>query len=147
MTTDLTEKQWAAQISDLAKTLGWLRYHTYRSDRSPAGFPDEVLVKDRVVFMELKRDLTGKRSVDRARQPSPLQVEWMDRLAKAGAEVYLARPADWQEVGRVLGRPWHLCVDVNRGYLATTGRVQLMRPACMWIPGVGRYDESLREAA
>lgn len=64
---DLTEKDWARQIADLAKMLGWLRYHTHRADRSPAGFPDEVLVRDRVIFMELKRDLTGRKSDDRAR--------------------------------------------------------------------------------
>src|SRR5690606_18787452 len=59
----------------LAPLLGWLGYHTYRSTRSPEGFPDLCLVHPkagRLVFAELKRQ---KRS-----NPTPAQVEWLEAL-------------------------------------------------------------------
>ena len=90
---DISEKEWAAQVYDLARTFNWRRYHTYRSERSPAGFPDEVLVRDRVIFVELKRE-SGKVSL--------AQAEWILALRAAGAEAYVWRPSDLDEVGRVL---------------------------------------------
>ena len=50
--SELTEKKWDDQLFSnarrapgLAVTLGWrLSYHTHRADKSPAGFPDRVLV-------------------------------------------------------------------------------------------------------
>lgn len=124
---DMTEKQWTTRIVELSKMLGWLRYHTHRSERSPAGFPDEVLVRDRVVFLELKRE-KGK--------PSPLQVEWLDKLATAGAEVYLARPSDEQEIAQVLGKRWHYA----RHFLSLTPASRRWTPGSLWIPGEGRAD-------
>ena len=95
VTVDLTEKEWAAQVADLARTLGWKRYHTFRSDRSPAGFPDETLVRDRIVFLELKTE---------AGKLSPAQKEWIGALERAGAEVYLWRPSDLEDAARILSR-------------------------------------------
>ena len=92
---DLTEKEWSAQVYELARTLGWTRYHTYRSERSQPGFPDEVLVRDRVIFAELKRE-TGRLS--------PAQEDWIGKLKRAGAEVYVWRPSDLEEVGATLMR-------------------------------------------
>lgn len=62
----------------LADSLGWRGYHTHRSDRSPAGFPDLVLVKasaGRLIFAELKRERRGKRD-----DPTPDQRAWLDDL-------------------------------------------------------------------
>lgn len=59
----------------LALALGWMGYHTHRSQHSPAGFPDLCLVHPgagRLVFAELKRE---KRS-----NPTPAQVAWLDAL-------------------------------------------------------------------
>jgi hypothetical protein len=89
----LTEKQWSSQVYDLCRLMGWKRYHTYFSKRSPAGFPDETLVRDRVVFLELKTE-TGK--------VSPHQKEWLTALLNAGAEVYIARPRDFTGLADVL---------------------------------------------
>ena len=94
---EMTEKDWSAQVAELARTLSWLRYHTYRSSRSEGGWPDEALVRDRLVLAELKRE--GAR-------PSAPQKVWLDDLAAAGCEVYLWTPADLPEVARILGKRW-----------------------------------------
>lgn len=96
---DVTEKEWDTQLFNsrkgLVTMLGWqLTYHTLRSKGSRSGFPDRVLVRERVVFVELKRE-GGK--------PSDEQVRWLTGLAVAGAEVYLWRPSDIDEIARVVG--------------------------------------------
>ena len=87
----------------LADGSGWRGYHTHRSDRSPAGFPDLVLVKGyRLIFAELKRQKGGKTST--------AQLEWLEDLERltrlpqvhhgdcpevpSPVEVYLWRPLD-----------------------------------------------------
>jgi hypothetical protein len=57
------------------------------------GWVDLVLVRNRVIHAELKSE-SGR--------ASDKQVEWFDRLKKAGAEVYLWRPSDWPEIEKVL---------------------------------------------
>lgn len=92
---DLTEKEWQAQVTQLAKQTGWRgAYHTYDSRRSSSGFPDLVLVRDRVVYLELKRE-KGKLS--------PAQRDWIGWLLSAGAEVYVVRPRDLEALGAILG--------------------------------------------
>ncbi len=59
-----------------------------------AGFPDLVLVKDRVIFVELKAERG---------QLTDAQNLWFVWLKCAGAEVYLWRPSDWPEIERILG--------------------------------------------
>lgn len=91
---ELTEKQWQQQVVDLAKQLGWRRpYHTHDSRRSEPGFPDLTLVRDRVIFLELKRE--------KGRLTEP-QKDWLRALDAAGAEVYVARPRDLEDLARVL---------------------------------------------
>ena len=80
---------------ELAATFGWRHYHTYRSRKSPSGFPDLVLVRDRVIFAELKSDV-GK--------PTKDQQAWFDALQLAGAEAYLWRPDDLQQVAETFAR-------------------------------------------
>jgi hypothetical protein len=89
----LTEREWSEQVADLARLAGWRRYHTFNSKKSHSGFPDETLVRDRVVFLELKTE-QGR--------PSPAQREWLTDLIRAGAEVYVVRPRDLQELAYVL---------------------------------------------
>ena len=90
---ELTEKQFSAQVYDLARVCGWRRYHTYRSKHSPAGFPDEVLVRERVIFAELKTEHGPMR---------PAQVEWIKALERAGVEVYVWRPHDLDLIAETL---------------------------------------------
>ena len=60
----------------LALALGWRGYHTHRSQHSPAGFPDLVLVRrGRLVFAELKRQAARH-------QPTPEQAAWLQDLTK-----------------------------------------------------------------
>jgi len=84
----MSEAQLLDAVRALATTLGWRIYHTHDSRRSPAGFPDLVLVRDtRLVVAELKST--------RGRY-GPGQVEWLDAFnAVAGrVEAVTWRPAD-----------------------------------------------------
>ena len=87
------EKKLQAEIIGMAvgsrtrpSPLGWRAYHSYFSDRSEAGWPDLVLVRDRIIYAELK---TMKGRLTRA------QEEWRDALVFAGATFYLWRPCCW----------------------------------------------------
>jgi hypothetical protein len=91
---DMTEKVWQQSVSDLFRSLGWRGYHTLRSKGSQPGYPDLTLVRDRVVFLELKTEsgkTTGK------------QKEWLSALERAGADVYVVRPRHMQALATVLG--------------------------------------------
>ena len=83
-----SEKAFQRQIIDLARWLHWAHYHTWRSDRSPSGFPDLVLVRPpRILFVEVKRE-EGK--------VTPAQLHWLQVLgACRGVEVATWRPSDW----------------------------------------------------
>lgn len=53
----LSERDFQAQVVQLAQLHGWLAYHTFDSRRSAAGFPDLVLVRGpELIFAELKTD-------------------------------------------------------------------------------------------
>jgi len=90
-----SEASWERQVKKLAKIGGWLYYHTHRSQFSPAGFPDCVIVKPpRIIFAELKKE---------GGQPTPEQTEWLELLSQCpGVEVYLWLPSDYEEVKGVL---------------------------------------------
>ena len=72
---------------------GWLVYHTHDSRRSQPGFPDLVLVKNRVLFRELKTD-KGRLTAT--------QKEWIRALWDAGADIAVWRPADIDDVAHEL---------------------------------------------
>ena len=92
---ELTERQFASQVYELARLTGWRRYHTWRSKHSPAGFPDEVFVRERLVVAELKTE-HGKLSDS--------QKEWITALERAGVEVYVWRPRDLDQIAEILRR-------------------------------------------
>jgi len=90
----ITEKEFTGQIKELAATFGYSFYHTWHSIHSAPGFPDCVLAKPgRLIFCELKSE-TGK--------VSNKQQEWLDVLEAAGAETYLFRPSQFEEMVQVL---------------------------------------------
>jgi hypothetical protein len=82
---DLTEREWQSSVEQLAKLYGWLCYHTHDSRRSTQGFPDLVLVRERVIFAELKT---------RSGKLTAAQREWGLRLIAADADYRIWRPAD-----------------------------------------------------
>ena len=92
----ISEKIFMESIIDLARSTGWMVYHTYDSRRSTAGFPDLVMTKHkRLVIAEIKTE-TGK--------TSPAQDQWLETLRTArGVKVKLWRPSDWPEIERTLG--------------------------------------------
>lgn len=109
----LSEKHFSQQVVDLARALGWRVYRTWLSIRSPAGFPDLVLVRQRpaprLIFAELKTD-TGK--------TTPEQDAWLEDLAAVAAasevpldmggrrvalETHVWRPRDFDAIARILG--------------------------------------------
>lgn len=80
-----TEKQFQEVVVKRARAHGWLVYHTFDSRRSEPGFPDLVLVRDRIVFRELKTN-QGRLS--------PYQSRFLAALKAAGADVGVWRPSD-----------------------------------------------------
>lgn len=125
-----SEDDFAQAVRDYAKLMGFMHYHTHRSDRSEPGFPDCVMVRgSRLIFAELKRDNAAPRvRKDVAEQHPPwlrgraiteAQASWLEalrivevdvrRAATAGTgrpsvEVFVWKPADWPEIERVLAR-------------------------------------------
>ena len=91
----MTEKQFQSWVVDVAKVHGWKVYHTYDSRRSEPGFPDLVMVRDRVLFRELKTDIG---------RISPAQKEWGEALTQAGADFAIWRPKDKKTIIEELTR-------------------------------------------
>lgn len=92
----MRESHLQSDIRDAALKLGWLFYHTYDSRRSDPGFPDCVLARPPdLIFAELKSE-DGR--------ATPEQLRWMDVLHRAGQEVYLWRPSDWDAIINRLSR-------------------------------------------
>lgn len=101
-----TERQFQDAVVDYARTQGWMVAHFRNSMTAAgrhatavaydgAGFPDLVLVRDRVVFAELKSQrgrATGR------------QHMWLNELNAAGVETHLWRPSDWPDIERTLAR-------------------------------------------
>ena len=94
-----SELKWQAQIIELAQVLGWWPFHLYYAQRSPAGWPDLVLLRERVIFAELK----GRSKDGKAETLKPLQVEMAHRCFTAGVEYYAwLLPDDFEEIKAVL---------------------------------------------
>lgn len=94
----MTEAVLQRAVIEEARRRGWKVAHFLPATRGGryftpvsgdgVGFPDLVLTRERVMFVELKQD--GK-------YPSPLQKAWHLALAQAGAEVHVWKPRDWRE--------------------------------------------------
>ena len=97
----MSEKEFQGAVMDAARGLGWRCFHPRTVQTAEgthltaftgdAGFPDLVLVHKYkgVIFAELK--------ADRGRL-SEQQREWRDQLITAGAEYYVWRPKDWDDI-------------------------------------------------
>lgn len=89
----MSEAEFQKALTDLCDWRHLLWYHVNDSRKDKSGFPDLVIVGSRTIFAELKSE-RGK--------VQPEQQEWIDRLALAGAEVYLWRPSDLQSALKVI---------------------------------------------
>lgn len=99
------EAAFQAEVIDLAHLFGWKVAHfrpamTKHGWRTPVaadgkGFPDLLLVRDRVIAAELKSD-RGRLSHD--------QEAWLGTFEAAGVEVYEWHPCDLEQVAKVLRR-------------------------------------------
>jgi len=93
----VSEKDLERVVVEAAERFGWWRYHTHDSRRSPAGWPDEVLVRGtEMILAELKTE-TGR--------VSPVQQDVLARLRRVeGVEVHVWRPSDIDQIIERLGR-------------------------------------------
>ena len=91
----MTEKSFQASVIRVARTLGWLCYHTFDSRRSTSGFPDLVLVRERILYRELK---VGKNKLS---QPQEL---WRDSILDAGGDWAEWRDTDMDDIVEDLSR-------------------------------------------
>ena len=91
----ISEKEFQATVREYAKSQGWVVFCTWSSMHSPGGEPDLRLVRERVVWAELKRE-SGK--------TTQKQEEAIAALEAAGQEVHVWRPSSWPEIEQVLGR-------------------------------------------
>ncbi|MBX7169273.1 MAG: hypothetical protein K1X74_23270 [Pirellulales bacterium] len=102
-TLKLSESGFTAQVLAYAKAMGWRTAHfrpaqTAKGWRTAVqgdgkGFPDLILVRERVVVAELKVGCNV---------PSLEQLAWLEAFAGAGVESYTWRPADWASIEKVL---------------------------------------------
>lgn len=91
----MTEAEWQKRITDLCDVLGLRWHHETDSRRTREGFPDLVIVGNRVVFVELKTD-SPKSKVTEA------QRDWLLDIRGCGGEAYVWRPRQWDEVRQYL---------------------------------------------
>ncbi len=89
----MTEKELQTAVIDACKLFGWAHYHTFNSRRSVAGFPDLVLVRDRIIFVELKSE-NGRLTLE--------QQAWGDAIRDAGGNWLLIRPSDLDNLIEIL---------------------------------------------
>lgn len=98
------EKEFTAQVIDLARMFGWLSAHfrpakTATGWRTPvqgdgAGWPDLFLVRGcQALAAELK---VGRN------KPSAEQDQWLDALRAAGIPAFVWRPSDLDRIVEVL---------------------------------------------
>ncbi len=109
----MSEKDWQRTVTDLALTLHWRAIHHHDSrrqvgttqdgkpilvgDKDAAGLPDWLFIRERHFYAELKAE---------REQPTAVQLEVLEALRKAGAEVYVWHPSDWPEVVIALHGRW-----------------------------------------
>ena len=96
-----TEKQFQAQVERLLSLNGWYCWSVNLPQRSKAGFPDLLAIRERLVWIELKVVRKGGRG-----KVMPEQAAFHDMLRAAGQEVYVIfnDDDDWRELLEVAKR-------------------------------------------
>ncbi len=100
----ISEAEFQRQVMQFAKLHGWRTAHFRKAQRQNGtwltpvagdgkGFLDIVLVRHRLLFVELKTE-RGKLT--------PEQEAWVQALEDADQTVYVWRPSDWKLIEMVL---------------------------------------------
>lgn len=90
----MNEKQFQANVVELAHYLGYLTYHTLDSRGSEPGFPDLVIVgRNRLLFREIKSE---KGMLTQA------QLKWGGALMAGGGDWSVWRPSQMELVQATL---------------------------------------------
>jgi len=90
----MLEAEWHRQVEQIAGLCRWTKYHTRDSRGSDEGFPDLILLRPpRWVVAELKK---------MGEDPTAEQLEWLRLFAACGAETFVWRPSDFDQVSTVL---------------------------------------------
>ncbi len=92
----VSEADFQNQILYLAKVLGWDWYHTYDSRKSVKGFPDLVLVREVILYLELKKE--GEKLTSEQRH-------WATIIPAAGGNYMAAWPSHFSDIAELLGDP------------------------------------------
>lgn len=99
--SDQAEARFQAQVGAYATLKGWWWFHVTNPRTQTAGLPDLVLLRERVVWIELKATslLTGRTGKLR-----PAQERVIDMLQAAGQEVHVFTDSsdDWLAIQGVL---------------------------------------------
>lgn len=107
MYADLSESQFRAVVVEMASLRGWRAFFVENSTREIVrasgarvrvrninlggrGFPDLVLVRERILYRELKREHDTHTPAE--------QHEWGAAIARAGGDFAIWRPRDWQKI-------------------------------------------------
>lgn len=106
----LTEDEYATRVEDALKVGRWEFYHTRRSDRSRAGFPDYVCVRNaglrgsgarlsnELLVFELKGNPPSGRGT-----VSKDQEKWLHLFAGVpGVKSGVFWPEDWEQLERLI---------------------------------------------
>ena len=101
--TYIAESKFQTLVEELAAYCGWTTFHLNAPQRSPAGFPDLVMFRDRIIFAELK---VRRPSDGRMGKLAPAQIEYAHTIQRAQGEYYSwLFPDDKDEIARVLAKP------------------------------------------
>jgi hypothetical protein len=88
-----SEKEFQAEVIKRAMRHGWKTFHVFDARKSEAGWPDLVLVRERVIVRELK---VGNEV------PTAAQAGWLEAFANAGIDAGVWKPTDWPEIEAAL---------------------------------------------
>lgn len=98
------EDDFQRELLEVSGLLGWKRAHFRPAMTADGrwitavagdgkGFPDLILLRERLIVTELKV---------KPNKPSKEQRAWLEGFIAAGVETYLWYPEDWDEIQRVL---------------------------------------------
>lgn len=89
----MSEREFQSAVIAAAEDHGWWCYHVYNAKRSKAGWPDLVMLRDRLIVAELKVP---------PNVPTAAQLNCLERFRRAGIPAYVWTPADLAEIVQVL---------------------------------------------